>query len=82
MHQMGNLYIYKNLFNILNKFNASNSTKSIILTTEKDKVKFINFKKELEELNFYYIPINIIIDNNKDFNSQIINYVTNHKRNS
>ena len=73
-------YRKKDIYNILSQFNTSKSSKSIILTTEKDKVKLQYFKKEFENVNLYFIPIKIIINNIESFNKQIVDYVASHKR--
>ena len=62
---------------ILIKFNSFNSDKNIILTTEKDKVKLVNFKDNFKGNKIYFIPIEINIQNFK-FNNEIIQYVNEH----
>lgn len=57
---------------IIHNFDAMISDKKIILTTEKDYVRsFSN-----EKTQFYYLPIQTkFIDNEDDFNKQVLNYV-------
>lgn len=75
-------YNQKDIADILTKFKTSNSTKNIILTTEKDKVKLQKFKNEFMGINCYFLPIKMIIHDQEKFNTQIIDYVTKHTRNS
>ncbi|MGY8989949.1 MAG: tetraacyldisaccharide 4'-kinase, partial [Flavobacteriales bacterium] len=67
--------------NILSEYYSITSDKNIILSTEKDKVKLTNFKTEFDGVKLFFIPINIKIDREQEFNNLITNYVTNHKRN-
>ena len=73
-------HIYSNsdIEDILIKFNSFNSDKNIILTTEKDKVKLINFKDNFKGNKIYFIPIEINIQDYEKFNNEIIQYVTEH----
>ena len=48
---------------------------------EKDKVKLTNFKTKFDGIKLFFIPINIKIDREQEFNNLITDYVTNHKRN-
>ena len=57
---------------IIQDFEKLNVDKRIILTTEKDYVRSFSS----EENQFYYLPIQTeFIDNEKDFNKQVLNYV-------
>lgn len=67
--------------NILSEYYSITSDKNIILSTEKDKVKLTNFKTKFYGIKLFFIPINIKIDRNQEFNNLITDYVTNHKRN-
>lgn len=67
--------------NILSEYYSITSDKNIILSTEKDKVKLTNFKTEFDGIKLFFIPINIKIDREQEFNNLITDYVTNHKRN-
>ena len=62
------------------EYKTSISDKNIILTTEKDKVKLLKYKEHFEGIKLYFSPIKINIDNSEEFNNQITNYVTEHKR--
>ena len=73
-------YSNSDIEDILIKFNSFNSDKNIILTTEKDKVKLVNFKDNFKGNKIYFIPIEINIQDFEKFNNEIIQYVTEHKR--
>ena len=60
---------------ILHTFNKIKSDKSVILTTEKDKVKLESFIEDFTDIDIYYIPISIIINNQKEFKKEILKYV-------
>lgn len=70
---------------ITKQFKAIDNDKKIIITTEKDAIKF----RETIPLNdwlcnyMYFVPIEVkFIDNKEDFNQQIIDYVKKNKRNN
>lgn len=77
-------YEKKDLMQIQYKFTAIKSEKKIIITTEKDFVKFVEFDKvnEILQKNMFYLPIEIEFLNNDtdDFYKQITNYVRTNKR--
>lgn len=60
---------------ILAKYNADESVKKLILTTEKDATKLKELLVHFKDSNFYYIPIDIIFEKQEDFDRQILNYV-------
>lgn len=66
---------------ILNVFKSNKSTKKVILTTEKDSVRLIKFKAQFKRAPVYFIPVEIMFEKEKEFNTQIINYVERNKRN-
>ena len=68
-------YTKKDIHHILHTFNKIKSDKSVILTTEKDKVKLESFTEDLKDINIYFIPINITIDKQKEFKKEILKYV-------
>ena len=65
----------------MSEYYSITSDKNIILSTEKDKVKLTNFKTEFDGIKLFFIPINIKIDREQEFNNLITDYVTDHKRN-
>lgn len=71
---------------IMSNFNALTSISKIILVTEKDAARIIadpNYPETLKAVTFY-IPITIEILQNKQsiFETQLLDYVENYKRNS
>ena len=78
-------YNNKRINKIFNIFENITNNKKIIITTEKDAVKFKeneNFNNILKQ-NLFYIPIEIdFINKKEEFDNQIINYVKENKRNN
>jgi len=68
-------YTSNDIDNILAKYNGEKSTKKLILTTEKDATKLKQFLPQFKDVNFYYIPIEIRIDQSEKFKKQILDYV-------
>ena len=68
-------YISNNIDTILAEYTADKSIKKLILTTEKDATKLKQFLPHFKDVNFYYIPIEIKIDQSKKFKNQILDYV-------
>jgi len=68
-------YTSKDIDTILAKYNAEKSTKKLILTTEKDATKLKQFLSHFKDVNFYYIPIEIKIEQSEKFKKQILDYV-------
>ena len=60
---------------ILAKYNADERAKKLILTTEKDATKLRELLAHFENVNFYYIPIDIAFSEPEIFDRQILNYV-------
>ena len=60
---------------ILAKYNADESAKKLILTTEKDATKLRQFLTKFKDSNFYYSPIEIKFEKHEEFDRKIINYV-------
>ena len=67
---------------ILNEYNKDKSIKKLILTTEKDAVKLMEFENHFGDVNMHILPINIAFERQEEFEKQILNYVENNKRNS
>ena len=76
-------YTTKELNKIATRFNSLSSEKKIIVTTEKDMVRFRDHGALPEDLRryMYYIPVKISFLNNagKDFDRKILNYVRENK---
>jgi tetraacyldisaccharide 4'-kinase len=79
-------YTEKDLYEVYNQFSKIEANDKLILTTEKDMVRFISAQKKPDHLleNLYYIPIEIqFLDKSQElFNKKILNYVTENKSNS
>lgn len=73
-------YTTKDIQYILLQYKSSISDKNIILTTEKDKVKLTKFKEEFKGVEIYFVPIKMVIHNAREFNNEILKYVTTNKR--
>ncbi len=83
--QFADHYQFKevDLQKIINHFNNLNGNKKIILTTEKDSVRFKEILNPEDQISkaIWYIPIEINILNNqqKEFLGKIVNYVKQNK---
>jgi tetraacyldisaccharide 4'-kinase len=79
-------YSFKDLEKIREKFETIYTRNKIIITTEKDAMRLSlpEVPEFISDLPIYYIPIEIKLhrDYRKDFNDQIINYVTENSTNS
>ena len=75
-------YTLSDIQKILNEYNKDKSIKKLILTTEKDAVKLMEFENHFGDVNMYILPINIAFERQEEFEKQILNYVENNKRNS
>ena len=78
-------YSKKDLDKIKAKFESLPGARKIIVTTEKDMVRFRDFDvvSEIISKNMYYIPLKISFLNNagKDFDQKILKYVSENKSN-
>ncbi|MEE4196536.1 MAG: tetraacyldisaccharide 4'-kinase [Bacteroidales bacterium] len=72
--------------NIQHRFDTMASPNKIMITSEKDAMRFHKFTNIADNLkkSFFYIPIKVRFLNNKtdNFNQQIIDYVRNNKKHS
>ena len=73
-------YTTKDIQYILSKYKSSISDKNIILTTEKDKVKLTKFKEDFKGVELYFFPVKTEIHKSREFNNEILKYVTTNKR--
>ena len=69
-------YTINDIENILSYYNRVKDVKKLILTTEKDSVKLLQFNKELTGLEIYFIPIEIEVNNKENFDKKLIEYVS------
>ncbi len=79
-------YSDRDMYAIESAFDKIDCDKKIIITTEKDAMRFQSLKGINETLkkNMYYIPVSIefLDDEKENFNNQIIDYVRKNKRDS
>lgn len=75
-------YTKADLERIRANFQKLPSGAKMILTTEKDSVKLVPFKQQLEDLPFYILPIelDILFRQKEDFDQTILRYINNHKK--
>ncbi len=68
------------LNNIKAKFSDIDEANKIIITTEKDAVRFLKFAKELEQFPIYVLPIQhqFLFEESNDFNRAVKSYIINH----
>jgi len=78
------IYSIDDLEEIKRKFFSINASEKIILTTEKDAVRFLKFRNEMELLPFYVQPINhrFLFDGKERFLGEINNFITSFKKNN
>ncbi len=67
-------YTLKEVQRIRKEFYATNSHS--VVTTEKDAVKLSMFSKELDDIDIFYLKIEIVPDDEKSFRDFIINKLT------
>lgn len=79
-------YTEKDVNKIKDTFNAISPIEKILITTEKDAMRFQHpdLEEQLGKLPLYYVPIEVAFHNQKatDFNEQILHYVRTNKVNS
>ena len=68
-------YTLSDIQKILSEYNKDKSIKKLILTTEKDAVKLMEFENHFGYVNMYILPINIAFEKQEEFEKQILNYV-------
>lgn len=77
-------YSLKRINKIIDTFNNVKNTNKIILTTEKDAVKVseLPIEHNIFKQKLFFLPIEVFfIDEERDFNNQIIDYVRKNKGN-
>ena len=63
-------YTNKDIQQIRKKFYDSNSFS--VLTTQKDAVKLTNYSRELDDIDIYYLKIEMHIENEEEFEKFIL----------
>lgn len=81
--EYGDHHIFRidDLKDIEKKFNAIQSENKVILTTEKDAVRLMKFKDELQNLPVYVLPVvhHFLFDEGQLFDKAMLNYVQHFK---
>lgn len=77
------IFSIDDLKNIIRRFNSITATDKIILTTEKDAVRLIKFKQELQGQPFYVLPIEpgFLFGEEERFTDLIVKFITNFQPN-
>ncbi len=77
------IFSIDDLKEIKEKFNQIHAKDKLILTTEKDAVRFTKFTEELAEIPMYVLPIRhrFLFDESNLFNEQIADYISNFRFN-
>ncbi len=68
-------YTNKDIQQIRKKFYDSNSFS--VLTTQKDAVKLTNYSRELDDIDIYYLKIEMHIENEEEFEKFILKFLNN-----
>ncbi|MBK7631439.1 MAG: tetraacyldisaccharide 4'-kinase [Ignavibacteriales bacterium] len=68
-------YTLKEVQQIRNAFYKTNSHS--VVTTEKDAVKLSRFKRELDDIEIFYLKINLCMDGEESFKQYLINKLNN-----
>ena len=67
-------YTLKEIQKIRREFYSTNSHS--VVTTQKDAVKLAKFSKELDDIDIFYLKIQIAVDNESEFKKYIIENIT------
>ena len=67
---------------IKKRFETVQAEKKIILTTEKDAMRLLKFKNEMDGMPFYVLPIEhtFLFNQENEFNEEIIQFIQNFKQ--
>jgi tetraacyldisaccharide 4'-kinase len=68
-------YNLKEIQKIRSEFYRTNSHS--VVTTEKDAVKLLSFKRELDDIDVFYLKINLCVDDEESFKQYLINKLNN-----
>ncbi|HEV3411776.1 MAG TPA: tetraacyldisaccharide 4'-kinase, partial [Puia sp.] len=77
------IYSIDDLKAIIRRFDNITAPDKLILTTEKDAVRLIKFRQELESWPFYVLPITpcFLFDEEAGFRDLIIKFITEFPKN-
>jgi len=66
---------------IKKRFESITASKKIILTTEKDAMRLLKFREEMDGMPFYVLPIEhkFLFNQENEFNNRIIQFIQNFK---
>lgn len=73
-------YKHKEVQEIRKAFYDTNSYS--VLTTQKDAVKLNKFATELDDIDIFYLKINLVFDKKEDFDKMIVNTINENKLNN
>lgn len=67
---------------IKKRFDGMDAEKKIILTTEKDAMRLIKFRNEIDGMPFYVLPIEhkFLFHQENEFNNEVIQFIQNFKQ--
>ena len=69
-------YSIKDIANIQKHYASIQSNNKIVLTTEKDMVRLMKYKRDLKDLPLHYLPIEcVFLDDNGKFDEAILNSI-------
>lgn len=66
-------YSNKEIENIRKKFYSTNAQS--VLTTQKDAVKLVQYAKELDDIDIYYLKIDLIIEQEEEFKNNLLIFI-------
>jgi tetraacyldisaccharide 4'-kinase len=72
-------YNEKEIQQIRKKFYDTNSFD--VLTTQKDAVKLTHFSKDMDDIDIFYLKIDLVIEKHEEFNQLILNKLANKTNN-
>lgn len=77
------IFTIDDLQDIKKRFHDIRAREKMILTTEKDAVRFIKFTEQLQELPLYVLPIRheFLFDEAETFNERVIDFIKNFRSN-
>ena len=67
-------YYKEDIMNILSFYKTLEDNKKLILTTEKDKDKLIQYEDLFKGCELYYLPIEVELNNKEEFDKIILDY--------
>jgi tetraacyldisaccharide 4'-kinase len=73
-------YNHKEVQEIRKAFYDTNSYS--VLTTQKDAVKLNKFSTELDDIDIFYLKIDLVFDDKKEFDEMILNTINDNKTNN